>query len=183
LDPQWAFFTSSLGGAALSPRAVWGDGPDQAGEALRVPGDRWADWQRTLSAAQVRALKASVRPGLAPGQVGMRLGASGPYAVERLRLEAGRRFGWTAWPSNACTGKVDADGVLHLAGHGLGHNTGLCLATAVYRARQGASAEDILARAFPAAGRKPASVGDEEVEASRILGTSSSGVPASPGSL
>jgi hypothetical protein len=151
LDPRWAFFTSSCGGVALSPRAVWGAGPDQAGTVLRVPGDRWADWERTLSAAQVAALKAAVPPGLAPGQAGLRLGASGPYPVERLRLEAGRRFGWTIWPSNACTGTVDAGGVLHLSGHGLGHNTGLCLATARYRALAGASAEAILAQAFPEA--------------------------------
>ena len=149
LDPRWAFFTSSCGGVALSPRAVWGAGPDRAGTVLRVPGDRWADWERTLSAAQVAALKAAVPPGLAPGQAGLRLGASGPYPVERLRLEAGRRFGWTIWPSNACSGTVDAAGALHLSGHGLGHNTGLCLATARCRALAGASAEVILAQAFP----------------------------------
>jgi len=151
LDPRWAFFTSSCGGVALSPRAVWGAGPDQAGRVLRVPGDPWADWERTLSAAQVAALKAVVPPGLAPGQAGLRLGASGPYPVERLRLEAGRRFGWTIWPSNACTGTVDAAGVLHLSGHGLGHNTGLCLATARRQALAGTRAETILAQAFPAA--------------------------------
>jgi hypothetical protein len=149
LDPRWAFFTSSCGGVALSPRAVWGSGPDRAGTVLRVPGDRWADWERTLSAAQVAALKAAVPPGLAPGQAGLRLGASGPYPVERLRLEAGRRFGWAIWPSNACSGTVDAAGCLHLSGHGLGHNTGLCLATARFQALAGASAEAILAQAFP----------------------------------
>jgi len=114
-----------------------------------VPGDRWADWERTFTPAQVRALKGAVPPGLAPGQRGLFLGPSGPYPVERLRLEAGRRFGWTAWPSDACTGTVDDRGFLHLAGHGLGHNTGLCLATALHLARQGARAEEILARAFP----------------------------------
>jgi hypothetical protein len=152
LDPRWAFFTGSQGGVALSPRAVWGRGPAVAGTAQRVPGDRWADWKRSFSAAQVRALKAAVPPGVAPGQLGLRLGASGPYAVERLRLEAGRLFGWTAWPSDACSGRVDARGILHLAGHGWGHNAGLCLATAVYRARRGVRAEALLAQAFPAAG-------------------------------
>lgn len=149
LDPRRAFYTASLGGVALSPREVWGDGPDRAGTAVRVPGDRWADWERTFTPAQVRALKGAVPPGLAPGQRGLFLGPSGPYPVERLRLEAGRRFGWTAWPSDACTGTVDDRGFLHLAGHGLGHNTGLCLATALHLARQGARAEEILARAFP----------------------------------
>ena len=156
LDPQWAFYSSSKGGVALSPREVWGRGPDRAPAAPRVPGDPWADWERTFSAAQVRELKAAVRPGLAEGQLGLRLGPSGPYAVERLRLEAGRRFCWSAWPSNACAGELDGRGALHLTGHGLGHNTGLCLATAVFRARQGASAEQILAEAFPGAGSTPA---------------------------
>jgi hypothetical protein len=76
------------------------------------------------------------------------LGPSGPYAVEDLRLEAGRRFGWTAWPSNACEAVSLPDGSLELAGHGWGHNAGLCLATAVFLAGQGATAEAILADAF-----------------------------------
>jgi peptidoglycan hydrolase-like amidase len=38
---------------------------------------------------------------------------------------------------------------LRLAGHGLGHNVGLCLATALHLARQGQDAEAILAGAFP----------------------------------
>jgi hypothetical protein len=148
LEPGRAHFSASLGGVALSPREVWGQGPDRAGAALRVPGDRWADWTRTLEPAQVRALKAAVPPGLAPGQRGLFLGPSGPYPVESLRLEAGRRFGWTAWPSNACTATPDARGGLRLAGHGLGHNVGLCLATALHLARQGCDAETILAGAF-----------------------------------
>lgn len=149
LDPRRAHFSASLGGVALSPREVWGEGPDRAGRAVRVPGDKWADWRRTLAPAQVRALKAAVPPGLAPGQRGLALGPSGPYPVERLRLEAGRRFGWTAWPSNACSATVDARGALHLTGHGLGHNSGLCLTTAIHLARQGMTAEAILAQAFP----------------------------------
>jgi hypothetical protein len=151
LDPRRALFAASLGGVALSPREVWGEGPDRAGAALRVPGDRWADWTRSLSPAQVRALKAALPSGLAPGQRGLCLGPSGPYPVESLRLEAGRRFGWTAWPSNACTASLDPQGSLRLAGHGLGHNAGLCLATAVHLARQGQAAEAILAQAFPPA--------------------------------
>jgi hypothetical protein len=149
LDPRWAFYTGSQGGVALSPRQVWGQGPAVAGAARRVPGDRWADWERSFSPRQVRELKAAVPPGVAPGQLGLRLGPSGPYAIERLRLEAGRRYGWTAWPSDACSGRVDARGVLRLTGHGWGHNVGLCLATAIHRARQGATAEALLAQAFP----------------------------------
>jgi hypothetical protein len=155
LDPRRAHFAASLGGVALSPREVWGEGPDRAGAAPKVPGDRWADWTRTLTPAQVRILKAVVRPGLAPGQRGLDLGPSGPYPVESLRLEAGRRFGWTAWPSNACTASPDARGGLRLAGHGLGHNAGLCLAAAVHQARQGLDAEAILAGAFPEAAAVP----------------------------
>ncbi|MBK8794268.1 MAG: hypothetical protein IPN59_14425 [Holophaga sp.] len=96
----------------------------------------------------MRLLKGSVRPGVKAGQKGMMLGRSGPYPVEDLRLAAGRAFGWTAWPSNACEGEVDAQGRLLLRGHGWGHNVGLCLATAISRARQGEKAEAILTGAF-----------------------------------
>ena len=112
-------------------------------------------WERTLSAAQVAALKRDVRPGLKPGQRGLQIGDSGPYAVEDLRLAAGRRFGWTVWPSNACEGRLLADGAFHLTGHGWGHNAGLCLATARFRAANGVDAEQILAEAFPPSWRTP----------------------------
>lgn len=143
-----AFFTGSKGGVSWSPLDAWGGGSPLAGPALVVPGDPWATWTRMLTAAQVRRLKASVPPGLRPGQRGIRIGPSGPYAVEAMRLEAGRQFGWTAWPSNACTGELRPDGSLALQGHGWGHNVGLCLATAIYRARAGARAEEILQEAF-----------------------------------
>ena len=155
LDPRWAFFTGSVGGRPLSPRAVWGEGPAEAGSAPEVPEDRWTAWERTLDAAQVAALKRDVAVGLKPGQLGMRLGASGPYAVEALRLAAGRRYGWTTWPSNACEGELRPDGSLHLKGWGWGHNVGLCLSTARFRAAQGGTAEQILAEAFPPSWRMP----------------------------
>jgi len=155
LDPRWAFFTGSSGGRPLSPREAWGEGPDGPGGAAEVPGDRWLTWERTLSAAQVAALKRDVRPGLKEGQRGLRLGDSGPYAVEDLRLAAGRRFGWTTWPSNACEAELQPGGSLRMKGRGWGHNVGLCLATARFRATQGATAEQILAEAFPASWRTP----------------------------
>lgn len=155
LDARWAFYTGSAGGRGLSPRGVWGEGPVDPGEATVVPGDRWAAWERTLSPAQVAALKRDVKPGLKAGQLGLRLGDSGPYAVEDLRMAAGRRFGWTTWPSNACEGEVQPDGSLRLRGRGWGHNAGLCLATARFRAGQGATAEQILAEAFPVTWRLP----------------------------
>ncbi len=148
LDPEGAFFCGSKGGVALSPRQVWGRGAASAPPAEAIPGDRWAAWERTLSPDQVAHLKRAVRPGLRPGQRGLRLGPSGPYPVEALRLAAGRAFGWTTWPSNACTAEPQPDGSLRLTGHGWGHNTGLCLATALHRARQGQPAEAILAEAF-----------------------------------
>ncbi|MCE1230194.1 MAG: hypothetical protein LWX11_11995, partial [Firmicutes bacterium] len=74
---------------------------------------------------------------------------SGPYAVESLRLAAGRAFGWTTWPSNACEGTLQPDGSLHLQGHGWGHNVGLCLAGARFQAQRGMKAEEILGQAFP----------------------------------
>ncbi|HJV48326.1 MAG TPA: hypothetical protein VJ549_03530 [Geothrix sp.] len=155
LEPRWAFFTGSAGGSSLSPREAWGEGPSESGRAEAVPGDRWSTWERTLSAAQVAALKRHLKPGLRPGQLGLRLGDSGPYAVEDLRLAAGRQFGWTTWPSNACEGVLQRDGSLQLRGRGWGHNVGLCLATARFRAGQGAPAEQILAEAFPPSWRKP----------------------------
>jgi hypothetical protein len=149
LDPRWAFFTGSAGGRSLSPREVWGAGPSDTGAVSAVQGDRWLVWERTLSSAQIAALKRDVKPGLKPGQLGMKLGQSGPYAIEALRLAAGRRFGWTLWPSNACEGDLQPEGSLRLKGRGWGHNTGLCLATARFRAAKGATAEQILAEAFP----------------------------------
>ena len=155
LDSRWAFFTGSAGGRACSPREIWGEGPTDSGGAAEVPGDRWLTWERTLHAAQVAALKRDAKPGLRPGQRGLHLGESGPYAVEALRLAAGRRFGWTTWPSNACEGETLPDGSLRLQGRGWGHNVGLCLATARFRALNGATAEQILAEAFPASWRTP----------------------------
>lgn len=149
IRPDRALFTGSKGGVSWSARDVWGSGSPVAGVAQVVPGDPWATWTRVLTAAQVRTLKGAVRPGLKPGQRGLRLGSSGPYAVEDLRLEAGRRFGWTTWPSNACTAELLPDGGLSLQGHGWGHNAGLCLATAIHQARRGDRAERILAEAFP----------------------------------
>lgn len=148
LEARWAFFCGSKGGTSLSPRDVWGEGPEAALPAEPIPGDRWQSWVRTLSSAQVRLLKESVHPGLKAGQKGLMLGPSGPYPVEELRLAAGRAFGWTTWPSNACEGALDAEGRLQLKGHGWGHNVGLCLATASWQARQGLKAEAILASAF-----------------------------------
>jgi len=153
LDPRWAFFTGSSGAHPLSPREVWGGGPEGPGGGAEVPGDRWLAWERTLSPGQASALKQDVRPGLKPGQKGLKLGDSGPYAVEELRLAAGRRFGWTTWPSNACEAEALPDGSLRLHGWGWGHNVGLCLATARFRAEQGATAEQILAEAYPASWR------------------------------
>jgi hypothetical protein len=155
LDPRWVFFTGSAGGHPLAPREVWGVGPAEAGRGSAVPGDRWQHWERTLGPAEVAALKREVRPGLKTGQRGLWLGDSGPYPVEALRLAAGRRFGWTVWPSNACEGALLADGSLRLEGWGWGHNVGLCLATARFQAAEGATAEQILAEAFPASWRTP----------------------------
>lgn len=155
LDPRWAFFTGSAGGHPLSPREVWGEGPAEVGTASVVPEDRWRTWERTLGAPQVAALKRDVPVGVKPGQLGLTLGRSGPYAVEALRLAAGRRFGWTAWPSNACDAELLPDGSLRLKGRGWGHNVGLCLSSAKFRAAQGATAEQILAEAFPPSWRTP----------------------------
>jgi hypothetical protein len=155
VDPRWAFFTGSAGGRSLSPGEIWGEGPADPSASSEVPEDRWLNWERTLSAPQVAALKRDLKPGLKPGQLGLMLGESGPYPVEDLRLASGRRFGWTAWPSNACQGELQADGSLKLKGRGWGHNGGLCLATACFRARNGATAEQILAEAFPASWRMP----------------------------
>ncbi len=155
LDSRWAFFTGSAGGRSLSPREIWGEGPLEPSGAVSVPGDHWATWERTLSAAQVAALKQDLKPGLKVGQLGLKLGDSGPYAMEDLRLAAGRHFGWTTWPSNACEGVVLQDGTLQLKGRGWGHNVGLCLATARFRAVHGATAEQILAEAFPVSWRLP----------------------------
>ena len=148
LDPGWAFFCSSKGGVSLSPQAVWGEGSSTCQEAVPVPNDRWQTWTRTFTAGQVRLLKRSVPHGLKVGQKGLMLGASGPYSVEALRLAAGRAFGWTSWPSNACEGELDDAGRLVLRGHGWGHNVGLCLATASWEATHGQRAEGILAAAF-----------------------------------
>jgi len=130
--PGCIWFCASQGGAALSPAQVWGRGPrEQPPPAVAVPGDPWASWTRTFTAAQVALLKRSVPPGLRPGQLGMDLGVSGPYPVEDLRLAAGRAFGWPSWPSNACRGETLPDGSLRLTGQGWGHNVGLCLANAL----------------------------------------------------
>jgi hypothetical protein len=143
-----ALFCGSKGGVSLSPRQVWGTGSSETVPVPKVPGDRWAEWSRRLTPEQVQHLKSSIKPGIKAGQSGMRLGPSGPYAIEVLRLEAGRAFGWTLWPSNACEGTSTPEGGLELHGHGWGHNVGLCLATAAFRAKQGWSAEAILEEAF-----------------------------------
>lgn len=148
--PRFCFFTGSTGGERLSPRQAWGEPSDGAPPAEAVPGDRWATWSRTFTPAQVARLKRAVRPGLKRGQKGLRLGPSGPYAVESLRLAAGRLWGWPCWPSNAVTAELQPDGSLRLDGRGWGHNVGLDLALARHQATQGMRAEEILRRAFGA---------------------------------
>lgn len=150
LDPRQALFCGSKGGVSLSTRAVWGWGPSEAFPVEEVPGDRWARWTRTLSPRQVQSIKGAVPPGLKPGQSGLLLGPSGPYAIESLRLEAGRRFGWTTWPSNACSAQLQGDGSLVIEGRGWGHNVGLCLSSAQHQAKAGRSAEVILSSTFGA---------------------------------
>jgi hypothetical protein len=148
LDPAWICFCASKGGVSLSPRQVWGRGPSLVPPATPVPLDPWASWTRTLSPAQVGLLKRKVRPQVLPDQAGLRLGLSGPYPVEELRLAAGRAFGWRAWPSDACRAEALPDGSLRLEGHGWGHNVGLCLASAQWQAARGMKAEAILRAAF-----------------------------------
>lgn len=148
LEPGRIWFCASNGGIALSPSQVWGGGPANAPSAPAASGDPWATWTRTLTPAQVRLLKREVRPGLRPGQLGMQIGASGPFAIESLRLAAGRAFGWTCWPSNGCHGEGLPDGSLLLTGRGLGHNVGLSLANACEQAAKGLMAEEILHDAF-----------------------------------
>ncbi len=148
LNSHWMFFTGSSGGERLSVRAVWGMHGPKATASRAVEGDRWAEWTRSLSSSQVAILKRAVAPGLRPGQAGLMLGPSGPYAVEALRIACGRHFGWTLWPSNAVEAELRADGSLLLKGHGWGHNVGLDLALALDEARQGMKAEDILKEAF-----------------------------------
>jgi hypothetical protein len=148
--PRLCFFTGSTGGQRLSPREVWGEPSDSASPAEEVPGDRWARWTRSFRPDQVARLKRAVRPGLKAGQKGLKLGPSGPYAVESLRLAAGRLWGWTCWPSNAVTVALDEKGTLTVEGHGWGHNAGLDLALARHQAESGMKAEEILRRAFGA---------------------------------
>ena len=150
IPARYTFFTGSTGGARLSPQEVWGIGPSTPHPSKAVPDDRWASWSRTLTPSQVDALKRAVRPGLRPGQKGLMLGASGPFAVESLRIACGRRFGWTRWPSNAVEAEPQPDGGLRLEGRGWGHNAGLDLALARDEARRGWKAEEILQEAFGA---------------------------------
>lgn len=151
LRPRACFFTGSTGGHRISARAAWGEPFAEAPPSEVVPGDRWARWTRTFPASRVARLKALVRPGVRPGQLGLMLGPSGPYAVESLRLAAGRAWGWTTWPSNAVEAQLQADGSLVVQGWGWGHNVGLDLALARHQAGQGMAAEEILRRAFGAA--------------------------------
>ncbi len=152
IEGKAACFTGSAGGVCLSPMEVWGDGPERAGTIPAVPGDRWSRWERTFSPAQLARLKAEVSPGLRTGQKGLLIGRSGPYAIEALRIAAGRAFGWTSWPSNACEAEVRSDGALHVQGRGWGHNAGLCLTRALDLGKAGASAEVMLREAFGAEG-------------------------------
>ena len=128
VEPERALFTGSNGGVSWSPREAWGGGSALAGSApagaaIVVPGDPWATWTRQLTAAQVHVLKGAVKPGLHPGQRGLRLGRSGPYAVEALRLAAGRHFGWTTWPSNACEAELQSGRQPAADGRGAGATT------------------------------------------------------------
>lgn len=150
IRPRFCFFTGSTGGERLSAREVWGEPDDSAPPAEAVPGDRWGQWIRTFTPQQVARLKKAVRPGLRVGQKGLRLGASGPYAIESLRLAAGRLWGWTVWPSNAVVCVMKPDGSIALQGKGWGHNVGLDLALARAQAQAGMKAEEILRKAFGA---------------------------------
>ena len=67
--------------------------------------------------------------------------------LEGARLEAARRLGWSAVPSNAYTLRIEGDMAI-LAGEGEGHGVGLCQFGAAELARQGWDAGRILRMYF-----------------------------------
>jgi len=102
LDPDAAFYTGSKGGVSLSPREVWGGrlhrGRRSGGGPRRPLGPLGAGIQSPAGEGPETGPEARLEAG-AEGPVP---GSFGPYPVEHLRLEAGRRWGWSVWPSNAC---------------------------------------------------------------------------------
>ena len=73
---------------------------------------------------------------------------------ERFRTEVGRRHGWNLVKGNhfdLVELAWHGEPIWMLQGRGLGHGVGLCQQGAIARAREGATADEILRAYFPAA--------------------------------
>ncbi len=134
-------FHSTCGGQTLAAWEVWGGEPShlEGVPDLRPDGTPWCS--DSPHGAWTAAVAASDLP--EPRLEG-----------ERFRTEVGRRHGWNLVKSNhfevvelAWNGQP----IWLLEGRGLGHGVGLCQRGAIARAREGATAAEILRAYFPAA--------------------------------
>jgi stage II sporulation protein D len=134
-------FHSTCSGQTLDAWEVWGGEPSHLVGVpdLRADGTPWCS--ESPHGAWIAAVAASDLPD--PGQ-----------DAERFRTEVGRRHGWNRVKSNhfeVLELSWRDRPVWMLEGHGLGHGVGLCQQGAIARAREGASAAEILLAYFPAA--------------------------------
>lgn len=134
-------FHSTCGGQTLDAWEVWGGEPTHLGGVpdLRPDGTPWC------SASPHGTWTAAVAAADLPDP---RLDA------ERFRTEVGRRHGWNLVKSNHFEVEELAwrgQPIWLLQGRGLGHGVGLCQLGAIARARDGATAAEILRAYFPSA--------------------------------
>jgi len=134
-------FHSTCAGQTLPSEEVWGTREPhlQGVSDTRSDGSPWC--QASPHGAWTAAVAAD--------------GLPDPVAEpERFRTEAGRRYGWRRVKSNTFeVTELQWKGqpIWLLQGRGLGHGVGLCQQGAIVRAREGATAHEILAAYFPGA--------------------------------
>lgn len=166
--PVNAFFHSACGGALAGPEVYWRsspqskyfrrgrDAPDTEGEShdLWCGASPHANWTAVLSFEEMNELAGmadviSSAPEYRQGRVSS-LTFTTYYGEKRLvsaaafLSKAGERLGWNRIKSNMFTIEKSGTGWT-LAGHGLGHGTGLCQYGAAAQAQAGKTAAEILA--------------------------------------
>jgi SpoIID/LytB domain protein len=163
-QPASVFYSASCGGYSELASAVWPGAvnhaaPSQPDDACRSE----PPWESALRADEIeRALRAAGHRGDRLRDVRVidrttsnrvaRLRVDGftPNAItgHDFRMAVGRTAGWQRLRSTAFDLRRAGDG-FRFTGRGFGHGVGLCVIGAGQRARQGTSADEILAFYFP----------------------------------
>jgi stage II sporulation protein D len=163
-QPASVFYSASCGGYSELASAVWPGAVNHAAPSQRDDACRSeSPWESALRADEIeRALRAAGHRGdrlrdmrvidrTTSNRVArLRVDGFVPNEItgHDFRMAVGRTAGWQRLKSTAFDFRRAGDG-FRFTGRGFGHGVGLCVIGAGQRARQGTSADEILAFYFP----------------------------------